>query len=386
MSFQHQPLPTKTHLRLLTILPGQSGQIRITLHVEDERSNPDYQCLSYTWDGPRADDIDESWLKPQFTININGFEFFIQRNLHDAMLHLRTLGILGPLWIDALSINQTDESEKNIQVARMNHIYGNAAGVVAWLGTEDDRTITILKTLEKIGMTDEDVMSQNALEKVHKSLTEGLFDDTDLTDILELSLRFNWFTRIWIVQEMVLASSLRFICGTSIIGFATICAAELLIVIARGFFNGKKMSFLTGYLEGLQKPRSESVAKALVISETELMSDSAEVSKSAPNILEKLTQSVGMGFLKQVSSRMQSSRDLHFDLAGRMTFSAFGGLSTILQLGFRPQMGATVGDTYPLSFLAQELRVKKAKDPRDKLYGILGMSRKVPRSRNVIEN
>jgi len=40
------------------------------------------------------------------------------------------------LWIDALSIDQSNDSEKGPQVAMMGAIYQLATRVIAWLGPE----------------------------------------------------------------------------------------------------------------------------------------------------------------------------------------------------------------------------------------------------------
>jgi hypothetical protein len=151
-------------------------------------------------------------------INVNGFEVFVPPNLHNALLHLRTLGILGPLWIDALCINQTDDTEKTIQVARMNQIFGNAAEVLAWLGTGDARSVSVMRDMEKLGVTYEEIVKKGVATKLLNPLKEGTIDDDKLIRMFDFSLEFNWFMRIWIVQEMLLARRLQFVCGTITIG------------------------------------------------------------------------------------------------------------------------------------------------------------------------
>lgn len=236
MTFQNPPLPSDNHIRLVTIFPDQSGPIRANLNVEDESNCPHYKCLSYTWDGPRIDDTEESWRQPSFIINVNRFEVFVQPNLHNALLHLRDLGILGPLWIDALCINQTDNTEKKIQVARMNQIFGNAAEVLAWLGTGDARAVSVIRDIEKFGVTHEDLMKQEVASKILNPLEEDTIDDDKLIRMFDFSLEFNWFRRIWVVQEMLLARRLRFFCGTTTMGLESVWAMEILLFTARAFF------------------------------------------------------------------------------------------------------------------------------------------------------
>jgi len=378
MTFQNLPLPSNNHIRLVTIFPDQSGHIRANLNIEDESNCPHYKCLSYTWDGPRVDDTEESWRQPSLMINVNGFEVFVQPNLHNALLHLRTLGILGPLWIDALCINQTDETEKTIQVARMNQIFGNADEVLAWLGTGTARTVSAMRDMEKLGVTYEEIMKEEVAPKILNPLTgEGTIDDDKLIRMFDFSLEFNWFMRIWIVQEMLLARRLRFFCGTTTMGLESVWATEVLIITAQAFFGAERRAYLFGYLKGLCKGLSSPSSSARYQSHVETMEiDVSTVSASRPNVFKEMENQKGGRFLRHIFT-CKDRVDHHYDVAGHKSFSSFGGLSTILESGFLPTARVDGRDRYPLSLLAHELRAKKAKLPRDKLYGILGISGKL---------
>jgi hypothetical protein len=45
---------------------------------------------------------------------------------------------VSSIWIDAICINQADDDEKAVQVAKMHHIYRKAKFVVVWLGAAQD--------------------------------------------------------------------------------------------------------------------------------------------------------------------------------------------------------------------------------------------------------
>ena len=54
------------------------------------------------------------------------------------------------LWVDAISINQTDIPERSKQVLRIEEIYSLASTIVAWLGVADktsDRNMDFLQVL-----------------------------------------------------------------------------------------------------------------------------------------------------------------------------------------------------------------------------------------------
>jgi hypothetical protein len=60
----------------------------------------------------------------------------IKPNLHKALRHLRKESEVVALWLDALCINQLDDSKKNEQVAKMALIYHKAYNVNIWLGID----------------------------------------------------------------------------------------------------------------------------------------------------------------------------------------------------------------------------------------------------------
>ncbi|KAI0386530.1 hypothetical protein F5Y04DRAFT_290120 [Hypomontagnella monticulosa] len=170
-------LPSQTNsIRLLKIDPGwPADPIQLEMFVvSDRKYTPPYQALSYVW-GPRSDPV---------TIKCNSINIEITTNLASALRALRALpsegnpeahGIL-PLdsedmlhshrnawkdiarnrneadqiegrratagsspqffWIDALCINQDDTWERAEQVKQMQEIYGTATKVRIHLGDE----------------------------------------------------------------------------------------------------------------------------------------------------------------------------------------------------------------------------------------------------------
>lgn len=57
-------------------------------------------------------------------------------NLHAAILYLHRSYHIRDLWIDAISIDQENISERNIQVPLMRDIYARAAVINVWLGPQ----------------------------------------------------------------------------------------------------------------------------------------------------------------------------------------------------------------------------------------------------------
>jgi hypothetical protein len=70
-------------------------------------------------------------------ILINGKKYNITKNLYDALNSLPDIDKSSVWWwIDAICIDQQDNTEKSMQVPRMTHIYSSAYRVLAWLGAE----------------------------------------------------------------------------------------------------------------------------------------------------------------------------------------------------------------------------------------------------------
>ncbi|RYN18332.1 hypothetical protein AA0113_g9745 [Alternaria arborescens] len=115
------------NLRLLIVhAGGVSEPIRCALRIVSLHNKPSYDALSYTWG-------DSATTKP---IEVDGFKIRVTTNLEQALRHLRDVKNDLTLWVDAVCINQSDNSEKSQQVALMGQIYRQCAQVRIWLGCD----------------------------------------------------------------------------------------------------------------------------------------------------------------------------------------------------------------------------------------------------------
>lgn len=112
--------------RLVRVEPAEKDDDPISCTIVNVAfgDRPEYQALSYMW----GDDTDK------VKILLNGAEFRVTQNLFDALQFLRRVTDRRPVWIDAISINQADISERNRQLQMMPHIYFRACTVLVWLG------------------------------------------------------------------------------------------------------------------------------------------------------------------------------------------------------------------------------------------------------------
>jgi hypothetical protein len=201
----------KHEIRLLRLQPrrlSSSDEIECELIQVNLDTEPYYEALSYEW-GPPANSL--------FWISVDGKLHLVRENLSDALRDLRLKYEPRLLWIDALCINQDDTMERNHQVARMGDIYRNATSVIVWLGRErldktgqDDALIAISFLEDTRRRSLAEFIPGNESERQSQLLQKGY--DRIWEAVLNLCRRHYW-TRLWIIQEVVLATHIIVHCG-----------------------------------------------------------------------------------------------------------------------------------------------------------------------------
>jgi hypothetical protein len=143
---------------------------------------PPFVALSYCWGD----------LHYQIPITVNRVEVSITVNLYTALKRLR-LERIEFVWVDSLCINQDDSEERSIQITKMRTIFSQAEKVAVWLGDEQ-------------GIEEDDMTSLSAKG------AEIALSVSAQQALLQLLSRPYW-TRIWIIQELAVASSIIILCG-----------------------------------------------------------------------------------------------------------------------------------------------------------------------------
>ena len=166
-------------IRLLRVLPDkdEAAPIRCqlsnySLH-ESTKGTHLYEALSYVWGNP----------KKVLSIFLADRPFDVTENLHAALLRLRDRSFERVIWVDAICINQEDNSEKEHQILSMAKIYSQANRVIVWLGEAEDNSDEALKALRAAGMN-ENVLCNPTIQQA----------------ILQL-LERPWFRRVWVRQR-----------------------------------------------------------------------------------------------------------------------------------------------------------------------------------------
>lgn len=116
------------------------------------------------------------------------------------------------IWLDTMSINQDDPADKELQIAQMGRLYGNAAAVAVLLPASDEPGFQILASLSAKAnfiIQNQISFSKNADPYPDKQLTKACNDFYKLVE--EFERRFHswkYWSRAWTFQEWAMASTI----------------------------------------------------------------------------------------------------------------------------------------------------------------------------------
>lgn len=206
---------TTQSIRLLHVdLEGESVTWRL-VNYDDLRKCPPFTAISYRWG--EASLLDGRIL-------LNGHKTEIRQSLFLFLQHVklwnsdqrkafrelssrfltpgkpdrRTLRAWrGPFWVDSLCIDQRSAIEKTHQVKLMSEIYGRAECVLVWFPC---------------------VLQEAPMPK------SKLVEQMDTTTALQHMLSAQYWRRVWIIQEFILAQNLLLCYGTNCIKYDILCS------------------------------------------------------------------------------------------------------------------------------------------------------------------
>ena len=343
--YQCRPLEYPDSIRILQLLPAldPSSDISINLIVTRLVHAPLYEALSYTW----ATEDGDATLSSLAICNDSCIG--ITRNCQDALKQLRTNESPRSLWIDAICIHQNNIPERSHQVAIMRKIYSKATRVLIWLGFSSEvidvetglpasttflrylgRTSAELKQWKDNG---KDVKAsplyRNLLLEASEYISNGR--PTPLIQGFLSIVKRSWWTRIWVVQEAALAAVATFVCSGQTVDYLHFY--EWYLVLQLDF--SREAALLWGLLGSFQD-HMHSVYSA----------------KRAGNPLQYLKNVYGADLLTSSADFLKTT--YREELAGNPT-EATQYLKSIYRI------------------LGRSRRLR-ATDPRDHIFGILGLS------------
>lgn len=205
--------------RLLTLYPGQfTDEVCATVSHETyhHHHGVPYECLSYAW----GDAEGQEYVHLRYEASQDPVVLRCRRNLVTALRYLRYPDKSRVIWADAICIDQDNVGERSRLVAHMGEIYKRAVQIVVWLGEEDEGTASALETIDKLSegimlhshhRTCETIPGSEA-ETVEHRPSDSVIKPSDWKSLNQLMLR-PWFKRLWVRQEVQLASKVIMKCG-----------------------------------------------------------------------------------------------------------------------------------------------------------------------------
>ncbi|KAH7268548.1 heterokaryon incompatibility protein-domain-containing protein [Fusarium solani] len=182
--------------RLIALVANENESpadvIHLVLETYSDRECPEYEAVSYTWGGESGDAI----LRHPVYVG-EYWDILLQTGNCCAMLrYLRPSRGERTLWVDAICINQKDTRERGEQVAKMGQIYSQCLQVILWLG--DDIAVKTSKSFPTRHRLHE-------LQSLHISMPTNDTSRPPNRLTIQKLLERRYFSRAWVLQELVLA-------------------------------------------------------------------------------------------------------------------------------------------------------------------------------------
>lgn len=207
-SYRYKSLRHRGDIRLLKLLPGNGpmelwGKLE---HINIRSSKTPYTAISYVWG---------SNLK-QFKLRTSKGDIPLTASLYLGLRRLRESSEPVFIWADAICINQEDNTEKQKQIPMLTDIFRSATHVYAWIGEEQNESRLAIETLMQIRTLSlkPDVWPDSIPQIPRRWQQRSIppVEDPSWDSIFTLLGR-QWFRRVWIIQELVLATEVIVVCG-----------------------------------------------------------------------------------------------------------------------------------------------------------------------------
>ena len=192
-------------IRLLHIERNQDARLlQCRLEHTSLNDHPDYKALSYYWGPPPSRADLRSVLLDDKPVQIRPTIYKYLKTLVSRFAH-------ALVWLDLLCINQKDAAERNEQVAVMGDIFSNAQEVYVWLGEADPDSDYAFDAISRLSPQWQGFLLYSNLTRMKRCL--------------EYVCERPYWSRVWCVQECVVAESILLFCGTKLATWDSFFAA-----------------------------------------------------------------------------------------------------------------------------------------------------------------
>lgn len=201
--YRYWPLPDGNFSRVIVLSPcvfADDEELRCNIEFLDlDREFYTYDAVSYVWGEPRFDET--------LYCGPNVQELPITPTLASTLRSFRSRTTPRRLWVDAVCINQRDNSEKSRQVAAMALIYKHARATLIYLGDpapgQEHYMYFMLKLASLVGsFTDAGIDTARNNRLIKEAMMEVF--GAEKASLVEELTKLPWFGRRWIIQEAAL--------------------------------------------------------------------------------------------------------------------------------------------------------------------------------------
>ena len=182
-------------IRLLNVAPAATLREPLVceLQVVSLFNRPRYEAISYAWGDATQ----------RASLTLDGVMHHASQSLVDALSQFRQSNAPTVLWADQLCINQNDVVEKSHQIRLMATIYQQARQVKVWLGKAGPRNAELMRFLA----------GETSASVIRATLLSPEASNASFYSLLTILLSRPWWTRVWILQEVILAREAQIFSG-----------------------------------------------------------------------------------------------------------------------------------------------------------------------------
>jgi hypothetical protein len=213
--YQYSELTGKDAIRLIHLQPCEDLETDIECSLKDailaeyrDDIGDHYTAISYVWG-------DESDTR---SISVDRKRLEITASLESALRHIRDDRRVLRVWADGVCINQNDVHDRNRQVRLMGDIYSTAQHTIIFLGLSSPQCDSVLKLISA-----EAQVPSEERESLSLYDPDYLKDGAFTTIVEDEILARPWFTRVWILQELVLSQDPWLQCGKTRVRWHVFC-------------------------------------------------------------------------------------------------------------------------------------------------------------------
>lgn len=218
-SYKYEALHSRTMIRLLKIQAREKELSGISCDIITAELDlaPHYDAVSYVWGKSESSGAIMIGIEKNSCIPIT-------KNASRVLASITPLRGTRYIWIDSICIDQSNTSEKEVQIPLMSKIYAGAQETVAFLNpapnADTDAAIAFINRLSFFAASNglqSDLVSKGNIRSLAKALTGAPvvpISDPGWQPLEDL-VKNEYWSRLWIIQECIAAKELTIMYGNA---------------------------------------------------------------------------------------------------------------------------------------------------------------------------